>query len=143
MTLQGSQVIPIDDIGEMKQLDDVDSTQIQECMVIGVSHLEAHKICLRCNARVEPSSSSTLGRCTKLECAMLQRYDVCPGQLSAKMLFIDKSNKIYSVMAYGEVVRDLAGASDETDVTEECLMELPQLSSLTYNEKHIITSFSK
>ena len=68
--------------------------------------------------------------------------NVCPGQLSAKMLFIDKSNKIYSVMTYGEVVRDLAGASDETEVTEECLMELPQLSSLTYNEKHIKSSQS-
>ena len=143
MSLQGSQVILIDDIGEVKQLDDVDSTQIQECMIIRVSHLETHKICFRCNARVEPSSSSTLGRCTKLECAMLQRYDVCHDQLSAKMLFMDKSKKIYSLMAYGEVVRDLAGAGDDTEITEECLMKLPQLSSLMYNDKRVITSFSK
>ena len=66
-----------------------------------------------------------------------------PGLLSAKMIFMDKSNKLYSLMAYGEVLRDLAGPSDETEVTEECVMELPQLSSFTYNEKHIVTSFSK
>ena len=68
---------------------------------------------------------------------------MCHGQISAKMLFMDNSEKIYSVIAFREVVRDLAGASDETEVTEECLMELPQLSSLTYNEKDIITPFSK
>ena len=69
------------------------------------SHLGTHKICLRCNARVE-LSTSTLGRCTKSECAMLQRYDICADQLSVKMFFMAGS-KIYSLNAYGKVVKNL------------------------------------
>ena len=86
MAMQRSQIIPIGDIGEVMQIDD-GTIEIHDATIVGVSHLGTHKICLRCSARVEPSSSSTLGRCTKSECAMLQRYDICPDQLSAKMLF--------------------------------------------------------
>ncbi|MDD9818754.1 MAG: hypothetical protein OXU61_11575 [Gammaproteobacteria bacterium] len=109
--------------------------------IIGVSHLGTHKICLRCNARVE-LSTSTLGRCTKLECAMLQRYDTCADQLSAKMLFMAGAI-IYSLNACGKVVKDMAGVADDTEVTEEGLMELPPLSSVTYNDKNVIMAFSR
>ena len=59
--------------------------QILNAAIIEVSHLSTHKVCLRCNARVE-ASTSTLGRCMKSECVMLQRYNICVDQLSAKML---------------------------------------------------------
>ena len=82
--------------------------------------------------RVEPSTS-TLGRCTKSECAMLQRYDICADQLSAKMLFMAGS-KIHSLNVYGKVVKDLAEVADDRAVTEKGLMKLPPLSSVTYND---------
>ena len=44
MSLQGSQVILIDDIGELKQLDDMDSTQIQECTIIEVGDLDSQSM---------------------------------------------------------------------------------------------------
>ena len=73
---------------------------------------------------------------------MLQRYDICPDQLSAKMLFM-ASSKIYSLNAYGKTCRDLAEVTDDAEVSEEALMKLPQLSTVTYNDKNIITDFLK
>ena len=139
--MQRSQVIPIGDIGEVKQTEANESSEILNAAIIGVSHLGTHKICLRCNARVEPSTS-TLGRCTKSECAMLQRYDICVDQLSAKMPFM-ASSKLYSLNAYGKVVRDLTEVTDDAAVTEVGLMKLPQLSTVTYNDKYVIIAFSK
>ena len=49
---------------------------------------------------------------------MLQRYDICPDQLSAKMLFMANS-KLHSITAYGKMVKDLAGVTDDKEVTEE------------------------
>ena len=73
---------------------------------------------------------------------MLQRYDICPDQLSAKMLFM-ASSKIYSLNVYGKVVKDLAEVTDVAAVTEEALMKLSQLSTVMYNDKNVITDFSK
>ena len=83
----------------------------------------------------------TLERCTKSKCAMLQRYDICPDHLSAKMLFMANS-KIHCLNAYDKIVRGLAKVIDATAVTEETLMKLPKLSVTTYNDKNVITAFS-
>ena len=120
---------------------EVGTIEIHDVTIVGVSHLGTHKICLRCSARVEPSSSSTLRRCTKSECAMLQRYDICPDQLSAKMLFMADS-KLHSITAYGKNVKDLARATEPEEVTEESLMEMPGVESITFNEKNIMTKFN-
>ena len=87
--MQGSRVIPIGDIGEVKQAEALASvfSEISNASIVGVSHLGTHKICLRCSARVEPSTS-ILGRCTKSECAMLQRYGrstICKDALHGKL----------------------------------------------------------
>lgn len=113
--MQGSRIIPIGDIGEVKQIEDGTINEIHGVTIVGVSHLGTHKTYLRCSARVEPSSS-ILGRCTKSECAMLQRYDSCLDQLSAKMLFTANS-KLHSITAYGKMIKDLAGVSDDKEVT--------------------------
>ena len=142
MALQGSKIIPIGDIGEVKQAEAASGcSEISISAIIGVSHLETHKICLRCSARVEPSTSM-LGRYTKSECTTLQRYDICPDQLSSKMLFM-ASSKIYLLNAYGKVVKDLAEVTADAAVTEEALMKLSQLPTVMYNDKHVITDFSK
>ena len=86
MALQGSRTIG--DNEEVKQPDAESAcSEISNAVIIGVSHLGTHKICLRCSARVE-LSTPMLGRCTKPMCAMLQRYDICPDQLSAKIIFM-------------------------------------------------------
>ena len=86
MSFKESEIIPIGDIGEVcPDVDETKTTQIYDATIIGVKDLGSHKICIRCNARVEPTQSNQ-GRCTKSDCHMLQRYDVCPNQLSATQL---------------------------------------------------------
>ena len=145
MSLRGSQIIPIEDIGHVCTLTEDDkSTEIYNATIIGVNDIESHKTCLRCNARVEPTTSS-LGRCTKQDCHMLQRYDMCTTYLSTKITLMSASktaSKIYSLIAYGKTIKELAG-SDSDEVKEENLMEIPQLKTITFNDKNVITSFTK
>ena len=61
------------------------STAITSAEIIAVPELDEYKGCLRCKARVEPLDSG-LGQCSKKDCQMLQKYDVCPEHLSAKLM---------------------------------------------------------
>ena len=70
----------------------VADTVITNAQIVGVP------LRLRCKARVEPSTPR-FGRCSKPECAMMQHYDVCQEQLSAKLLFMTNSNFV-SLYAY-------------------------------------------
>ena len=138
MSFKGSKIIPIDDIGEVCQCtDETKSAQIYNTII---KDLGSNKICIRCNARVEPTKSNQ-GRCTKEDCRMLQRYDMCPSQLSAKVVVMSNS-KMYSLTAYGQTVKDLAGVGED-EVREEDLMEIPQLESITFNDLNVITCFTK
>ena len=68
----------IEVIGETAEYVDEPEEQgltIFDAEIVGVQQLERHRRCLRCKARVEPLESG-LGRCSKEECQMLQRYDV-------------------------------------------------------------------
>lgn len=69
-----SKVVQIADIEDVKVLED--DQMIQDARVVGVSQLDNYKACLRCSARVEPSTDD-LGRCSKPDCRMLQRVDIC------------------------------------------------------------------
>ena len=141
MSFKGSEIIPIGDIGEVCQSpDETKSTQIYNATIIGVKDLGSNKICIRCNARVEPTKSNQ-GRCTKEDCRMLQRYDMCPNQLSAKVVVMSNS-KMYSLTAYSQTVKDLAGVGED-EVKEEDLIEIPQLKSITFNDTNVITHFTK
>ena len=140
MGKEGSQIVSIEDIGDVvedNELLDEPDEEIRDAQIVGVAELNTYKACLRCKARVEPSSP--LGRCSKSECAMLQRYDMCQDQLSARLMFLSKS-KMVSLSAYGQVVRDLAGVTDDA-VTEEMLVMVPKLSSVKYNGQNVITGF--
>ena len=53
------------------------------------------------------------------------------------MLFMTSSN-IYSLNAFGKTCRDLAEVMNDTAVTKEALMKLPQLLNLMYNDKNVI-----
>ena len=110
--------------------EEVADTVITNAQIVGVP------LRLRCKARVEPSTPR-FGRCSKPECAMMQRYDVCQEQLSAKLLFMTNSNFV-SLYAYGKIVKEIAGEGDS--VTEEMLLQAP-LITITYNNQNMITAF--
>jgi len=70
---------------------------------------------------------------------MLQRYDTCQDQLSARLMFLSES-KMVSLSAYGQVVRDLAGVTHDA-VAEEMLLMVTKLTSVKYNGHSVITGF--
>ena len=91
MAKDGSEICPISDIGEVTQGDGEKDETMNNAVIVAVLQLDAYCSCLRCKARVEPSSPP-LGRCSKVDCAMLQRYDVCPEHTSTKLLCSVDSN---------------------------------------------------
>ena len=137
-----STISSIPDIGKVKEADEIEETlhQLQNAQIIGVSHFDKYKTCLRCKARVVPSSTEGVGMCSKLECIMLQKYDFCGDQMCIKLLLM-ANGKIESLSAYGKVVQDLADASDYGETTEEAFVTLPIIKSITYNDRNVITDF--
>lgn len=138
----------IDNIGSVQQQLDQDLAkgyELSDAQIIGVPQLDTYKACLQCKARVEPQETP-LGQCSKLDCLMLQRYDLCSDQISAKILFsYDSGASTMSLHAFGQIVRDLAVTSTSTSdpVAKPDLLKSPQMSSVMYNQKGVITAFSR
>ena len=104
------------------------------------------KSCLKCKARVEPLTAP-LGRCSKGDCAMMQRYDLCTEQLSAWLPVLHctsaSDNRFYkTVHAFGSVVQQLAGVGDG-EVTVDDLLNTPPFKTISYNDKNVVTGFTK
>ena len=72
---KAAELVSIEDTGAVVQQSDPALT------VIGVLHMDLHKCCPNCKARVEPLTPP-LGRCSS--CQMMQRYDICSEMTSAK-----------------------------------------------------------
>ena len=127
----------ISDIGEVKDSqhpNEEDLSEINHVRIVGVPQQEA---CLRCKGRVEPCTPP-LGRCSKLECNMLQDYDICAEVLSAKLLFLHNL-KMITLMALGPILKQMTG---DEEIHDEALLKLP-IMNITYNQKTTtITSFS-
>ena len=99
---QDSQIVEVEDIGNtVTYTPDVqeNSTTIRSAEIVAVPELDKYKGCLRCKARVEPLDSG-LGRCSKEDCQMLQKYDVCPEHLYAKLMLSSVSGLV-SLYVYG------------------------------------------
>ena len=126
-----TEIIPVEDIGVVAATSDTDDEEevtLHNVMIVGVPHLDKHKACLQCKARVEPP----LGRCSKPECKMLQRFDLCIDHTTAKLLLMyetDGQNKIIQVHAFGEHLGQIV--EDEESVTPEMLVRAPKLRSMT------------
>lgn len=90
MPREDSDVIPIPDLEGIADPDDnVEQTQIftiRNPEIVGIPQLDIYKVCVRCNARVEPLDPP-LGRCSKFDCAMLQKYDRCSNHFTARVMF--------------------------------------------------------
>ena len=79
---------------------------------------------------------------------MIQRYDLCTDQATARLLLMYKSSdnqqKYITCTAFGQLVMQLADLSSDKDVTPKALLSLPQLKSITYVSKQlIITDFEQ
>lgn len=137
MGREGSEIRQIPDIGEVSKDDTGRKLQtITNATIIGVLQLDSYRSCFRCKARVDPISPP-LGRCSKSECNMLQRFDICTSHTSAKLLFLSE-NETYSLYAYGQTVTNLV-SNDE--VTDTALLKVATLSTVTYDANNIITTF--
>ena len=80
MLKESSQIIPIEDIGAVAEQGNRDDKLwvISNVTVTGVRgpYFETNKSCLQCKARVEPHSDR-LGKCSKMDRMMMQRFNLC------------------------------------------------------------------
>jgi hypothetical protein len=144
MPREGASITNIADIGEVEDsLSDTECEifELHNAQITGVQQLDSYNACLTCKARVEPESPP-LGRCSK--CGMMQRLDLCPQQMSAKLLFSkkfpgDPETTTKTLHAFGRMIQDLA-ATSQSEVTREDLLLSP-LVTVTYNDKKVVTSF--
>ncbi len=60
------------------------TTTISNVQIVGVLLLDSYKACLQCKARVEPMTPP-LGKCSSMDCVMIQRYDLCTQNTTAKL----------------------------------------------------------
>ena len=127
-----SSIEEISDIGEVQVFQssvDDQQKELSNARIVAVMQLDKYKVCLRCKARVEPCTPP-LGRCSELECNMLQHYEVCSELLSAKLLFLHNS-KMISLNVFGPMLQQMT----RTDhVTEELLLKLPKFETILYND---------
>lgn len=140
---EGAEIKPIEDF-PLDTDDDIadEDEEITDCCIVGVPKLDNYKECLQCNARVEPpSNQQNLVRCSKADCNMLQRYDVCQQCVSAKLMF-KTSKKTISLFASNKLLLDMAGVTNDAEITEETLLTLAPFSMIKY-KNNIITSFIK
>ena len=139
----GSKIIPKEDIGEVAVPEGNDDTvgELKKAQIIAVPQLAKYRSCLRCNARVEPSTTE-VGQCSRLECKMLQKLEHCSEQISTKLLVVADS-KIESLSEFGKIVQQLANVTSDAEVTEEALLNCAQLSSVKYNDRNVIVSITK
>ena len=98
------------------------------------------------------ATDSPHGRCSKGDCAMMQRYDLCTEQLSAWLLVLHctsaSDNRFHkTVHASGSVVQRLAGVGDG-EVTVDDLLNAPPDSrkpsthSIIFMDYHRILYYS-
>ena len=144
MAKEGCEIVSVSDIGTMAADDEVlqdHEEEIADAEVVGVVYLEKYRSCLRCKARVEPASGR-MGRCSKEECKMLQKYDRCTYHVSAKLLFQSES-AVLSLYAHGQMVCDIAAVDDLQEVSEEILLQAPTVCKVKYNQQYIITQIER
>ena len=144
-----STITSIEDNGTVVQTpcDADQETTITDVQIVGVPLLDSYKACLLCKARVEPITPPN-GKCTKADCEMLQHYDLCSYQASAKLLLMftpdgKEQPKYIQCHVFGRLLSQLANLSPHEDLTAQALLALPKLTSVTYvTNKQILTAFS-
>ena len=109
--------------------------ELKNAHIIAVAKLDKHKACLRCKARVEPSSNE-FRRCSKADCRMLQHYDFCTNHISVKLVLM-ADEKIYTLSAYDKFVEDLASVPRYNEVCKEAFLNSATLKTVIYNNRNV------
>ena len=147
MPRNGGKVVEVPDIGDVQSnctLLDFESVNcLFEAQIVGVPGLELYIACRKCKARVEPLTPP-LGRCSKDDCAMMQRFDLCSRHISAKVLLLHGTEKkeYKSLHAFGSTVGELAQISNGP-VSAEDLLVAPKFKTISFNENNVVTAFTR
>lgn len=89
---EGAEPIPIKDIGTVALQTDADpdcEVTLQNVTIVGVLHLDTLRACLNCKGQVEPQTP-LLGKCSRSDCRMMQRYNLCTENTVGKLMLIMK-----------------------------------------------------
>ena len=129
MAKEGSEIIPIGDIGAVAEQGDRDDELwvINNVTVASVPYFDMYKSCLQCKA----THAECLGKYSKMDCMMMQRFDLCPQHTTAKLILLydeDGQQRTVFAFAYGETVHQIAGGHD---VSVEGLTESGAFKSMT------------
>ena len=136
----GFNVTPIDDIGEVKQLeDDPTNDRVENAIIFGVESIIHHKVCIKCQGNVD-DLDGIIGTCCK--CGMTQRMDRCTTELSAR-LFISAGPEAKEYMTafkinMQKIMQDDTSIEDmtDTDIKTQLLMSDP--FSFTFSMNNVI-----
>ena len=146
---QGSVIEPIPniDVGEITADDYVNEEEIEikNAIVAAVPKLECYKACMQCKIhRVEPIEGNK-GCCTNQDCLCPQRYDLCKDHIMAKVKLVPKASPAeeVSITITNNDLKDLLGTDDTDSITEDALLSLPVIKSVTYDKTYFkLTSFT-
>ena len=96
MAKEGSEIMDIGAVAEQGDRDD-ELWVINDVTVAGVPYFDTY---LQCKARVEPHTDR-LGQCSKMDCMMMQRFDLCPQHTTAKLILLyDENGEHRTVFAF-------------------------------------------
>jgi len=144
MAKEGSEIIPIEDRGRVAEKGERDDELwvINNVTVAGVPYFDTYKSCLQCKARVEPHTDR-VGKCSKTDCMMMQRFDLCKQHTTAKLMLMydgDGVQRMVSAFAYGDTIHQIA----DGDVSVEGLTDSGTFKSMTLvKDKDIIKDVKK
>ena len=149
MPRSGAEIAAINDLGSISEAppEEEQKTTIENVQVVGVPTLDMYKACLQCKARVEPLTPP-FGKCSKRDCDMIQRYDLCTDQATARLLLMytsgDRQQRYITCHVFGQLINKLASLSLENEISSKALLSLPQLKSVTFvKDKLIMTAFDQ
>ena len=131
-----SKIVLIDDLEFVKISND--QKTIKDVKVMAVPELECFKACLRCKARVE-SVDDRNGRCSKQDCRMLQLLEFCTGHVHAQLMMM-ANGTFLTLSIYGKLLHSLLEVTADSEVA---FLDLPNLKQVVYNERNVITNFTK
>ena len=122
---------------------DDEHTTIYNAIIIGVAELDNYRSCLQCRARVEPQTPP-LGKCTRADCHMIQLFDMCPEQISTRVMLRHVTNEgIHSNItcsAYGNLVYQLTNLPKDHPITKADFLKSQIFHEIQFlTGKNIIT----
>ena len=112
MAKESSEIVPIEGIGavvEGKEDRDDELWVIDDVTVAEVPYFDTYK---SCKAQAEPHTDS-LGKCSKIDCMMMQRYDLCQQYITAKLILVNQEDG--QPFAYGDIVCQVARTDEVSE----------------------------